>query len=409
MQSGRSLFGNKNPSLDDKLASLIFSHLDKNSLKEARLVNTDWCYKATDVRSRKSIYDHALSKCTFAQHATPADFLNFDYSKLDGGLTNVTYKVDIDNFHYVVRIAGVNTEEFIDRKSEFINASIAARLGINPEIIYFECDGLTIGVQITRYLDDPVPMSKESLRDTKNIDSVVETLKVLHESGETFAREVDVFARNRTMLGVIEKNKHECSPEYADILKITNEIEALVNALSLPKVPCHNDTTMPNFILSKGKMHLIDWEYSGNNYPIWDLVCLAMESDFNDEQCNHLLTSYYGTQLTEQDRKLFEVLKLVYANWVYLWSLVQISNNNLTGGLSELQNLASTRLDQCREFMQKPEFKDALRDLQRQVLKEKPSSVAYESSADSRLFQLPSNTAGKLPEQTYRPAVKQGL
>ena len=57
-----------------------------------------------------------------------------------GGLTNRNFKVIVEgeNDHYMLRIAGEGTEEFIDRKAEEVCARVASKIGINAEILYFD-------------------------------------------------------------------------------------------------------------------------------------------------------------------------------------------------------------------------------------------------------------------------------
>ena len=73
------------------------------------------------------------------------------------------------------------------------------------------------------------------------------------------------------------------------------DLELVFAALHIKKVPCHVDTTPGNFILSEGEIRIIDWEYSGNNDPLWDLACLSMEARIQFTSNNVIMfQSYFG-------------------------------------------------------------------------------------------------------------------
>lgn len=62
-----------------------------------------------------------------------------------------------------------------------------------------------------------------------------------------------------------------------------------LNQLGVTLTPCHNDLVAENFVKGlDGKIHLIDWEYSGMNDPLWDLAALFIESSFQKRICRGL-------------------------------------------------------------------------------------------------------------------------
>src|SRR5260221_6057705 len=57
---------------------------------------------------------------------------------LMGGITNRNYRVEIGGETFVLRVGGEKTALLgIDRQQEFVCATIAAQLGIGPEIVHF--------------------------------------------------------------------------------------------------------------------------------------------------------------------------------------------------------------------------------------------------------------------------------
>ena len=204
------------------------------------------------------------------------------------------------------------------------------------------------------------------------------------------------------MLKIISQRQSEFNERYQMLSKRMIEIRDIVHSMSLPRVPCHNDTTPTNFILSDGVMYIIDWEYSGNNYSIWDLVCLAMESHFSLEKIKQMLFMYYDCE----DQKLLDLFCLlmpVYEYWVALWAGVQITNGNVVDGIEGLISLEKNRLEGCEQSLASTQFKSALASLQ-------PSTTVSNSPlpnhSEKELFKLfGSNLSAVATHSTPQPSV----
>jgi thiamine kinase-like enzyme len=63
---------------------------------------------------------------------------------------------------------------------------------------------------------------------------------------------------------------------------------------SLPSVPCNNDLLAENYIDDGKQLWLIDYEYSGNNDPTFELGNTCQEMQFNDEQIAEVCAAYFG-------------------------------------------------------------------------------------------------------------------
>ena len=73
-----------------------------------------------------------------------------------GGMTNINYHASVGNEHYIVRIPGVGTSQFINRKEEEKNLDIGVQLGINPEHI---CIDAETGLKITRMIPGAITLT----------------------------------------------------------------------------------------------------------------------------------------------------------------------------------------------------------------------------------------------------------
>ena len=62
-------------------------------------------------------------------------------------------------------------------------------------------------------------------------------------------------------------------------------------------MPCNNDLLAGNFIEDGDKIWLIDYEYSGNNDPCFELGNVWSECGLSTDQLAELVTCYYGRSL----------------------------------------------------------------------------------------------------------------
>lgn len=242
---------------------------------------------------------------------------NDEYSDISrmGGLTNKTYKVTVNGENYVVRIPGEGTEELIDRSDEKISTTLACRLGVDAEMLYFGDDG----AKVTRYIEDAVTMSSQSLKEEANILRMAEIFKKVHSCGVDTGVPFEVFEMAGGYERIILDKKVPMYDDYDDIksrvMAVKRETDASVNA---KKVPCHNDPLCENWVLGGDRMYLIDWEYAGMNDGMWDVADVAIEAGFTDELDDMLLTAYLGAKPTVKEKKHFLASK-IYVD--YLWTL----------------------------------------------------------------------------------------
>ncbi len=67
-----------------------------------------------------------------------------------GGLTNLVFKIGLEDKAYVLRIPGEGTEAYIDRKVEAHNARVAADAGVSAEVLFVDASD---GLMLCSYLD----------------------------------------------------------------------------------------------------------------------------------------------------------------------------------------------------------------------------------------------------------------
>ena len=241
-----------------------------------------------------------------------------DYADISrmGGLTNRTYRVTFPTGdRYVVRIPGEGTEEMIVRSDERVSTELACRLGVDAPLLYFG----EHGEKVTKYIENAVTMSAETLYQKEHIEQVAAIFKKMHTCGVDTGIPFEVFEMAQSYEKIIEDKAVDMFDDYeekkAKVMVIKQEIDALLHA---PKVPCHNDPLCENWVEGDGRMYLIDWEYAGMNDGMWDIADVSIEAGFDDQRDELLLTAYLGREPGLVDRKHFLASK-IYVD--YLWTL----------------------------------------------------------------------------------------
>ena len=253
---------------------------------------------------------------------------------INSGITNINFKINVDKRVFFLSMPDSNSELLnIDYRNKYYNNKICGDIKISPRVVHFiESDNLLV----TEFIKSKTA-SLTIFQSSKEIKQLVKKIKLLHNAKP--------FLRNFNMLSQISYYKNILKEEYLpkELFKYVNKIESLKQKLYLTKdnlVPCHNDLIAENIIKKDNQIYIVDFDYSGNNDPCFELGNLSVEMKYDDEQINKLVRSYYG-EINEN------IISKVYLQGVVsdigwsLWSYVQakISNNNFDYSMYGLNRL----------------------------------------------------------------------
>lgn len=249
-----------------------------------------------------------------------SDWLDIDRL---GGMTNHSYKITRnDRQEYLVRIPGEGTEKMINRSDERISTELACKLGIDSPLIYFDDEGY----KVMQFISNPRMMTEEVMRRKENINQAAVIFRKLHNCGVDTGVRFEVFEMAELYEDIIYQNDIRIYDDYTNIKNEVMRIKSYIDSnTSFDKVPCHNDSLIGNWVIDgKGKLYLVDWEYSGMNEAMWDLSCLSIEAEYSTEDDIELLNIYYDRESTIEERKRFIAAKL-YVDFLWtLWGLTRI-------------------------------------------------------------------------------------
>jgi thiamine kinase-like enzyme len=215
---------------------------------------------------------------------------------LPGGLTNRNVKVTTSDGIYVARCSDTSSSLLgIDRDDECFNSRAAQRAGVGAPVIDYRPD---LGVLLIGYLEGTTLCSADFARPGV-IGKVAHGCRTLH-GGPRFRNEFDMFAIQPRYLKIVLDNGFRLPPDY---LKFGEQFESIRSALTDPDrrtVPCHNDLLAANFVEDGDKVWLIDYEYSGNNDPCFELGNIWRDNGLTLDQLEELITAYYGRPTRSQ-------------------------------------------------------------------------------------------------------------
>ena len=256
----------------------------------------------------------------FGQTLNASSFLQgrTNLVELSGGLTNRNIKVETDHGDYVARISSNESGLLsIDRNNEFNNSKIAAEAGIGAPIYDYKAE---LGLLVIGFLPgktfDGVDVANNALR-------IAESVKKLH-SAKPFLLDFDMFQIQQRYLGLVIDRGFRLPEGYLEFAKVKEDLQRALRQTDSGKVPCNNDLLPANFIDDGQMIWLIDYEYSGNNDPCFELGNIWSESGQDIEVLHQLIRGYYGSDRSDKFARAWLFATLAKYGWT-LWASIQNS------------------------------------------------------------------------------------
>jgi thiamine kinase-like enzyme len=239
-------------------------------------------------------------------------------SVLSGGLTNENYLVVADGTKVVVRIPGPKTELLaIDRANERHNAEAASTTGVSPPILAYLEDR---NVMVLPFIEGRT-MSADALSSPEQARRIAASLRRLHASPR-FLQDFDMFRTVDYYLEVVALHDVRIPDTYSARSTEVAQVEAALSATPLPTVPCHNDLLAENYIDDGRQLWIVDFEYSGNNDPCFELGDTAQECGFDQDLRARLCEAYFGEATPRLLARMNLQALMADVGWT-LWAAIQ--------------------------------------------------------------------------------------
>lgn len=241
---------------------------------------------------------------------------------LPGGITNLNFRVRVGERAYFVRLPAATSHLLgIDRENEVHNMRLAATAGLAPRVIHFlPAEGVLVTEFVAGEPVDPARLQRPELQRR-----LVRLLRALH-AGPRFRRDFNMFRRAERYAATIRAEGLPLPADYPDVLPHLAEMERAL--LPAPAVPCHNDLVPGNVLDDGRRLILVDFDYSGNNDPCFELGNLFVEMNLDDDQAARLVHAYFG-RAGEADVARAQLHGLMSDVGWALWSVIQASLSTL--------------------------------------------------------------------------------
>jgi thiamine kinase-like enzyme len=264
--------------------------------------------------------------------------------RIPAGLTNANYRVAVDGVPYFVRLPGPGTELLaIDRANELHNTRAAAEGGVGPGVVHHDPAS---GAMVLEWLTART-MSNDTLRAEGMPSRIAATLRQLH-AGPRFRDDFDMFRLAERYLHLVDERALTIPDGYREHLGQVAEIEAALGARSIATVPCHNDLLAENYLDDGDRLWIVDYEYSGNNDPTFELGNTAQELGFDAERQIELCAGYFGQATPALLARMRLQMIISDVGWT-LWAAIQARISEIDydfwGWATERWSRASAMLD----------------------------------------------------------------
>jgi thiamine kinase-like enzyme len=281
---------------------------------------------------------------------------NVSFHALSGGLTNTNFKVEVNGVSYFVRVPGGSTELLaIDRNNEYHNTKAASEAGVAPQVLYHLPE---YNVMVIEFLKGKT-MSKDSLNEKGMPTRMAQAIKKLNQ-GPRFFSDFNMFRLTEYYLNLCKERSIRIPDGYLERMPAVNQIEMAMNTNSLPTVPCNNDLLAENYIDDGKQLWLIDYEYSGNNDPTFELGNTCQEMQFNDEQISEVCAAYFGKATPDMIARMKLNMIMSDVGWG-LWAAIQANISTID---FDFWGWAIERWGRAEEKMDSAEFAVWLENVQ---------------------------------------------
>jgi len=240
-------------------------------------------------------------------------------SALSGGLTNANHKVVTATGAYVVRHWSEESGLLaIDRDNEFHNSVRAAEVGVGARVVAYLPEQRAL---VLEWIEGRALSAADLRRGGALLDEVAAACRRLH-GARRFRDDFDMFEIQARYLEIVRARGFRLPERYDEFEPHTAAIRDSLAARAEATVPCNNDLLAENILRSPAGLRLIDYEYSGNNEPSFELGNLWSESGLSLGALEQLVSAYYTRRsMAKLARARLWGLMSKYA-WT-LWASIQ--------------------------------------------------------------------------------------
>ncbi len=269
---------------------------------------------------------------------------------IEGGMTNRNYRVRAGERDYVVRVSVRETGQLgIDRANEHRNSVRAARAGVGVGVVTRVAEPEALVVEHV----EGRTLSPVDFGDPRRISVLATLLRRLHAC-EPFDRDFDMLEVQPRYYEIVREHGYPLPDRYDDYGERAGRVGDLLARTRTRTAPCHNDLMPGNFIEADGpgsRIWLVDYEYSGNNDPCYDLGDAINELLLDRERAEQLVTEYHGAP-NPRELARARLWSLMSKYGWSLWGSIRVG----TTGDAEIRDWTEALWERAVAEFESPEF-----------------------------------------------------
>jgi thiamine kinase-like enzyme len=177
----------------------------------------------------------------------------------------------------------------IDRVAEQANSVAAAESGAAPEVVAYAPE---INLLAVRFVEGRTWTSADVLVP-ENAARIAAACRQLH-AGPRFVNDFNMLTLQPKYLALVQEREFRLPDRYLDFADQAKEISDALSARPVATVPCNNDLLAANFIDNGERLWIIDYEYSGNNDPFFEIGNIWSEASAAPDVLERLVHAYVG-------------------------------------------------------------------------------------------------------------------
>jgi thiamine kinase-like enzyme len=248
-------------------------------------------------------------------------------TRLEGGITNRNFRVNLGGTDYVVRLPGKNTALLgIDREAERLATKKAAELELGPRVAAMLDQPACL---VTGFVESREVTSAE-LREPDTLATVGRGLRSFHGSGLSLPTDFYVSEIVSSYVDVVRERGGRPPEAYDDARSTAKQIIRKVRGRpEHGPLPCHNDLLTGNFLHDGQRIQIVDWEYAGMGDPYFDLGNFAVNNELSDADEERLLGAYFGEPATQRRMATLKLFRFLSDFREAMWGVVQTAVSDL--------------------------------------------------------------------------------
>jgi thiamine kinase-like enzyme len=211
----------------------------------------------------------------------------------------------------------------INRDHEHHNSVAAARAGVGAPVVAYQPEDCLL---VLGYIEGRT-FGNADVTNPANIGRIARACRLLH-AGPTFLGDFDMFAIQQRYRAVAREHGLAIPAGYDDLMGHVADARKALAVRQTATVPCNNDLLAANFIDDGERIWLIDYEYSGNNDPCFELGNIWGECGLSLDALAELIAGYYGTALRNKIARA-RILGLMGKYGWTLWGAIQHATSPL--------------------------------------------------------------------------------